>query len=180
MRSKAQKLIEESNKILPNYSDNQLIHYAKLAIRERSEEERIKLSESSSGRKMSDIAIEKIRKANTGRIITDEHKTKISNTLKGQKLSNKTRKKMSQTRIGMKHSKQTINKLEKAAQKRCIAVSKFSLDGMWIEDFIGLTQAANSIGQKNGRAIQLVCNYYRDNLTKGSKQCGGFIWKYKK
>jgi len=162
-----------------NVSHAKLAHYGRLAQRERTESERKKLSKASRGRKMPKEAIERIREANKNRVITDEHKTKISKTLSGRKLPKKTCNKMSESRTGMKHSNSTIKKLEKAAQKRCIPVSKFTLDGIWIEDFIGLTEAGKSIGHKNGRAIQLVCNYYRDNLTKGSKQCSGFIWKYK-
>jgi hypothetical protein len=109
-----------------------------------------------------------------------EQKEKISKKLKGRKLPNDTRFKMSQSRMGHVWSDTALKNLKKAAQKRCISVSKFTLDGIWIEDFIGLSEAGDSIGHKNGRAIQLVCNYYRDNLTKGSKQSGGFIWKYKK
>jgi len=86
---------------------------------------------------------------------------------------------MSESRKGLKHSKKTIKKLEKSAQKRCVAVSQFTLDNKWLKDFIGLKEAGESIGEKNGRNIQKVCNYYRDKLTKGSKQCKGFIWKYK-
>jgi hypothetical protein len=160
-------------------SNAKLIHYDRLANRERSKAEREKLSIAGKGKKMPKDAIEKIRKANTDRLISSEHKAKISKTLKGRKLSKETCEKMSESRTGMKHSNSTIKKLEKAAQKRCVFVSQFTLDGVWIKDFIGLKEAAELIGHKNGRAIQLVCNYYRDNLTKGSKQSGGFIWKYK-
>lgn len=138
-----------------------------------------KLSIAGKGRKMPKDAIEKIKKANKNRIITDEHKNKISKTLLGRKLSKDTCEKMSKSRIGHSWSEKSIQKLKKAAQKRCVPVSKFTLDGIWIEDFIGLAEAALSIQQINGRNIQKVCNYYRDGLKKGSKQCGGFIWKYK-
>jgi hypothetical protein len=174
-----EKILQEANTMLGNHSDAEIMHYAKLAKRERGEDERKKLSISSTGRKMSMDAIEKIRQGNKNRIISSEHRNKISETLTGRKLTKRTCNKMSESRTGLKHSNQTINKLKKSAQKRCVPVSKFTLDGKWLKDFIGLVQAAESIGQTNGRGIQLVCNYYRDNLTKGSKQCGGFIWKYK-
>jgi hypothetical protein len=160
-------------------SHAKLTHYGQLAVRERSESERKKLSKSSRGRKMPADAIEKIRAANKNRVVSEDTKLQISETLSGRKLSKKTRNKMSESRTGLKHSQETIKKLEKAAQKRCVPVSQFTMDGVWIKDFIGLTEAGQSIGKENGRPIQLVCNYYRDNLTKGSKQCGGFIWKYK-
>jgi hypothetical protein len=173
------KVLQQADSALGNHSDAKIIHYAKLSARERTESERKKLSKASRGRKMPEHAIEKIRRANKNRVITDEHKAKISETLSGRKLPKKTCNKMSESRTGMKHSKSTIKKLEKAAQKRCVPVSQFTLDGVWIRDFIGLSEAGHSIGKENGRSIQLVCNYYRDNLTKGSKQCGGYIWKYK-
>lgn len=122
---------------------------------------------------------------------SEEQKKKISQSmlgktnewaklnLTGKRLPQETCEKMSKSRLGKKHSQTTIQNLKKAAQKRCVSVSKFTLDGIWIEDFIGLSDAGKSIGDKNGRGIQLVCNYYRDNLTKGSKQRKGFIWKYK-
>ena len=87
---------------------------------------------------------------------------------------------MSESRMGHGFSKKTIKKLKDAAQKRCVPISQFYLDGRWKKDWIGLKEAAEYYDMKNCRAIQLVCNYYRDKLTKGSKQCKGFIWKYKK
>ena len=88
---------------------------------------------------------------------------------------------MSKSRTGLKHSQQTIKKLENAQQKKCAVISQFTLDGIWIEDWVGFKNPAEKLfGWSNGRSIQVVCNYYRDNLTKGSKQSGGFIWKYKK
>jgi hypothetical protein len=173
------KVLEEANKVSSNASDAKLAHYNKLSKRERTESEREKLSKSSKGRTMPKDAIERIRNANKGRVVTEEQRSKISESLKGRKLTNQTCKKMSQSRMGHGWSEIAIKNIKKAAQKRCVPVSKFTLDGIWIEDFIGLSEAGQSISQKNGRAIQLVCNYYRDNLTKGSKQCGGFIWKYK-
>jgi len=161
-------------------SHAKLVHYGRLAIRERTAEEREKISKASKGKVMSKEAIEKIRKGNKNKIISDEVKLKISKTLKGREVPLDTREKMSESRIGKTHSKKTIKKLEKAAQKRCVPISQFDLDGNWIKDWIGLAQAAEYYGMKNGRGIQLVCNYYRDKLTKGSKQCKGFIWKYKK
>jgi len=122
---------------------------------------------------------EKLGEVHKGVPKSKEQKEKISNKLKGRKLSKETCEKMSKSRIGVKRSDSTLINLKKAAQKRSVSVSKFTLDNIWLEDIVGLNEAANSIGQKNGRAIQLVCNYYRDNLTKGSKQCGGYIWKYK-
>ena len=167
------------DKKFSKFSDNQLEHFDRLALRERTTAERDKLSKAGKGRVMSQESIEKIRKGNKNKIISDETKVKISKKLLGRELTFETREKMSESRTGKTHSKNTIKKLKVAAQKRCVAVSKFTLNGKWIKDFIGLTEAANSLGHTNGRAIQLVCNYYRDNLTKGSKQCSGFIWKYK-
>jgi hypothetical protein len=138
-----------------------------------------KLSIAGKGKKMPKDAIEKIRKANKGRTITKEHRNKISNTLKGNLITNETKIKMSKSRIGLKHSNKTIEKLKKSAQKRCVPISKYTLDNIWIEDFIGMKEAAVSMNMQNGRAIQLVCNYYKNKLSKGSKQCKGFIWKYK-
>lgn len=164
------------NQYLDNLlSDIQLPSEAELKAETTSQ----KLSIAGKGRKMPLNAIEKIRKANKNRIITKEHRDKISNTLKGNIISDEIKIKMSESRKGLKHSNKTINKIKKSAQKRCIPVSKFTLDNIWIEDFVGLKEAADSIGEINGRNIQKVCNYYRDNLTKGSKQCRGFIWKYK-
>jgi hypothetical protein len=122
---------------------------------------------------------EKLGEIHRGVPKSNEQKEKISKKLKGRKLPNTTRKKMRENRIGKKHSITTIQNIKKSAQKKCKIISKFTLDGIWVEDFIGLSEAGKSISQKNGRAIQLVCNYYRDNLSKGSKQCAGFIWKYK-
>jgi hypothetical protein len=166
MRSKVQSILKEANKVSSNLSDKQL-------------ERNYLGGKAMLGVKLSDEAKINMSLAQTGRLKNSEHKAKISKTLSGRKLSTDTCNKMSESRTGLKHSSQTIKKLEKAAQKRCVAVSQFTLDGVWIKDFIGLKEAGESIGKENGRPIQLVCNYYRDKFSKGSKQCGGFIWKYK-
>ena len=104
---------------------------------------------------------------------------KLSIALKGRKLPKITCNKMSQSRMGREWNDDTINKFKNSARKRCDVISQFDLDGNWIQDWNGFIYVNESLGL-NTRAIQLVCNYYRDNLTTGSKQCGGFIWKYKK
>jgi len=180
-QSDIQKQLDElAQKKFSKFSDNQLEHFDRLALRERTTAERNKLSKAGKGRVMSEEAIEKIRKGNKNKIISDETKVKISKKLLGRELPIETREKMSESRTGKTHSKKTIKKLEKSAQKRCVPISQFYLDGRWKKDWIGLKQAAEHYNMQNGRAIQLVCNYYRDKLTKGSKQCKGFIWKYKK
>jgi hypothetical protein len=161
-------------------SHAKLVHYGRLAIRERTNSEREKLSKAGRNKVMSEEAKGKISKGNKNKKVSEEVKEKISLTLKGRKLSNKTCEKMSESRTGTTHSKKTIKKLKVSAQKRCVPVSQFYLDGRWKKDWIGLKAAAEYYGMQNGRPIQLVCNYYRDKLTKGSKQCKGFIWKYKK
>jgi hypothetical protein len=107
-----------------------------------------------------------------------EQKEKISKKLKGRKLPKETCEKMSQSKMGHGWSEETIDKLKTAARKRCVPISQFDLDGNWIKDWDGFIYVNETLGLTT-RSIQLVCNYYRDNLTKGSKQCGGFIWKYK-
>jgi len=107
-----------------------------------------------------------------------EHKEKISVKLKGRKLSTETCQKMSESRIGLVHSNETINKLKSSARKRCTIISQYDLNENWIMDWNGLVFINEELGL-NKRSVQLVCNFYRDNLTKGSKQCGGYIWKYK-
>ena len=107
-----------------------------------------------------------------------QQKEKISKKLKGRKLPKETCEKMSKSRMGHGWSGETIDKLKTAARKRCVPISQFDLDGNWIKDWDGFIYVNEALGLTT-RSIQLVCNYYRDNLTKGSKQCGGFIWKYK-
>jgi hypothetical protein len=107
-----------------------------------------------------------------------EQKEKISKKLIGRKLPKETCEKMSRSRMGHGWSEETIDKLKTSARKRCIPISQFDLDGNWIKDWDGFIYVNETLGLTT-RSIQLVCNYYRDNLTKGSKQCGGFIWKYK-
>lgn len=166
MRSKTQSVINEATKYFYNLSDKQL-------------ERNVKGGKSARGRTLSDEACINISNGQKGKPKSKSHKQKISKTLLGRELPLETKQKMSESRIGLKHSKETIKKLKKSAQKRCTPISQFDLDGNLIKDWIGFKEAANFFNMKNGRAIQLVCNYYRDNLTKGSKQCKGFIWKYK-
>jgi hypothetical protein len=124
---------------------------------------------------------EKLAEVHRGVPKSKEQKEKISKKLKGRKLPKETCEKMSKSRTGLKHSQQTIKKLENAQQKKCAVISQFTLDGIWIKDWLGFKSPAEELFEwPNGRSIQMVCNYYRDKLTKGSKQSGGFIWKYKK
>ena len=97
---------------------------------------------------------EKLAEVHRGVPKSKEQKEKISKKLKGRKLPKETCKKMSESRMGHGWSVTAIQNLKKAAQKRCVPVSKFTLDGVWIEDFIGLTEAGKSIGKENGRSIQ--------------------------
>jgi hypothetical protein len=160
-------ILKEAHKASSNLSDRQI-------------ERNSKGGKSLKGTKLSEEAKRNISVGQSGISKSEKHKKKISKTLKGREIPIDTREKMSESRTGKTHSKKTIKKLEKAAQKRCVPISQFYLDGRWKKDWIGLKQAAEHYNMQNGRAIQLVCNYYRDKLTKGSKQCKGFIWKYKK
>jgi hypothetical protein len=109
---------------------------------------------------------------------SEDVKKKISKTLKGRPLSEETKQKMSESKMGHGWSEETIDKLKTSARKRMIPISQYDLDGNLIKDFGGLAEMYDELGL-NKRAVQLVCNNWRDNTERGSKQCGGFIWKYK-
>lgn len=108
----------------------------------------------------------------------EEVKKKISNKLKGQVLSEETKKKMSESRMGHGWSDEAIENLKKAARKRSNPISQYDLNGKWIKDFTGLAEMYDELGL-NKRNVQIVCNNWKNNSEKGSRQCGGFIWKYK-
>lgn len=121
---------------------------------------------------------EEIGKKQRGVPKKESTKEKISNTLKGRKLSDETKQKMSESRMGHGWSDETIEKLKKAARKRCTPILQFDLSGNFIKEWSGLAEIHDELGF-NKRAIQVVCNNYRDKIEKGSKQSKGFIWKYK-
>jgi len=98
--------------------------------------------------------------------------------LSGRSLSEETKKKMSKSRTGHVWSPNTHDKLKKSARKRMKPISQFNLDGNWIRDFNGLAEMHDEL-KLNKRNVQNVCNNWETNSLKGSKECGGFIWKYK-
>jgi hypothetical protein len=53
--------------------------------------------------------------------------------------------------MGHGWSEIAIKNIKKAAQKRCVPVSKFTLDGIWIEDFIGLSSCNKVIQIRYGK-----------------------------
>ncbi len=159
------KVLEEANSVSSKLTDRQL-------------ERNYLGGKSMLGVKLSEKAKQNMSIAQSGRTINENTKKKISDKLKGRKLPKETCEKMSKSRTGRKLSETALQNLKNAQQKKCVKVSQFHLSGSWIKDWNGLKEAGEYFGMKNGRAIQLVCNYYRDNLTKGSKQCKGFIWKY--
>ena len=113
-----------------------------------------------------------------GRAKPDYQKQKISKTLKGRPIPENVKKKMSKSRMGHGWSQKTLKKMSESARKRMKPISQFDLHGNWIKDFNGLAEMHDEIGLDK-RGVQIVCNNWRDNTEKGSKQCGGFIWKYK-
>jgi len=169
-----QELKKVSDSKYAKLTDKQLHRYDSYEFRETV----IKNGKSMLGKKLSEKAKQNMSNAQKNRTVNDNTKKKISKKLLGRKLPKETCEKMSKSRTGRKLSETVLQTLKEAQQKKCVKVSQFNLDGNWIKDWNGLKEAGESFGMKNGRAIQLVCNYYRDGLTKGSKQCKGFIWKY--
>jgi hypothetical protein len=158
----------------------------KVGIFSYSKEEKIRIA-SLGGKKSAPKMIEwckqnnhweTISKLQTGVPKSKEVKIKISNKLKGRLLSEETKKKMSESRMGHGWSEETLKKLSQSARKRMKPISQFDLNKNWIKDFNGLAEMYDEL-KLNKRAVQLVCNNWKNNAQRGSKQCGGYIWKYK-
>lgn len=119
--------------------------------------------------------LKKLLKRSHGQLV-NAHLSSVNYS--GRKLSEETKKRMSESRKGHGWSDVAFNKLKESARKRMIPISQFDLEGNWIKDFAGLAEMHDELGL-NKRNVQMVCNNWKDNNEKGSKQCGGFIWKYK-
>lgn len=74
------------------------------------------------------------------------------------------------------HAKATYNREQGITTQGsvCKPVRQFSLDGVFIQEFVSATQATKLLPdlKLNRQNIQKVCNGER-------KTCGGFIWKFK-
>lgn len=140
---------------------------------------------------------EKISKANMGRKLSDEHRKKLSESHKGKPPGNKgipcsleKKAKISKSRkgkhpwnkglkTGRNEKAVAANKGRKQSQeekdKRALSligksakkVHQYSLDGVFIKEFISMTEADS------------VFNGVRNALTGRAKTAKGFIWKYK-
>lgn len=93
------------------------------------------------------------------RTFTKETRKKIANAHMGLKASNESRKKMSSSHKGLDNH-----------QKK--AVLKFTKDGIFLNEYSSLKQAAELNGICDINSIWRVCSGRR-------KTTGGFIWKYK-
>jgi len=169
--------------VLHELPDEQLDDMEKLEIKERqtlvpngyniqpggilcpvvSEETRVKISISNKGLVRSDETRKKMSVAQKGRLITPEHREKLSKLKKGKPLTKPQTEISKQKRSDALSGKYFYNSRQKS-------IDKFTLDGVFVENFKTQRSAASSVGSHH-ELIGKCC--------KGIKtDYGGFIWRY--
>lgn len=169
--------------VLHEVPDEQLDNMEKIEIRERqtlapngyniqpggllcpdmSEETRTKISLANKGLVRSDETRKKMSIAQTGRTVSLEHREKLSKAKKGKPLAKPQTEISKQKRSAALIGKYFYNSRQKS-------IDKFTLDGVFVENFKTQRSAASSIGAHH-ELIGKCC--------KGLKtDYGGFIWRY--
>jgi len=128
-----------------------------------SEETRVKISVANKGLVRSDETRQKMSIAQKSRVVTHEHREKLSKLKKGKPLTKPQTEISKQKRSDALTGKYFYNSRQKS-------IDKFTLDGVFIENFKTQRSAASSIGAHH-ELIGKCC--------KGIKtDYGGFIWRY--
>lgn len=139
---------------------------------EISDETRKKISDSLKGEKhpmygktLSKETREKIGKGNKGKTPWNKGKKHWN---KGKIVSDETKEKMRQVHLGKTHSDEAKEKMRKAKHSK--QVDQYSLDGVFIQSFVSLSNIKKQLGYSIGN-IGECCNGKR-------KTAYGFIWRY--
>ena len=120
--------------------------------------------------------------SNVGKELREEHKKAISESLKGKPRDEETKRKISESHKGKVLSESTKQKLREINLNKSISqetkikmskggVEQYSLDGVLLNTYISLQEAAIQTGLFKGN-ISSAC-------TGRLKTCGKFKWKYK-
>lgn len=129
-----------------------------------SDESRMKMSKSKSGRKLSEETRLKMSNSHKQRNFTDEYKKKLSEFMKSRPISAETRKKLSDANKGKLIPIEQRSKTSKA-------VLKYDKNMNFIKEYYGLLEAERQTGVAR-QSIRLCSN-------GKLKSSGGFIWKIK-
>ena len=140
-----------------------------------SDETKEKLRQAHLGKTHSDEAKEKMRQGHLGKTLSDEHKEKIGKGHLGKTLSDETKEKIGKAHFGKTtwikgktHSDETKEKMRKAKHSK--QVDQYSLDDVFIQSFVSLSDIEKQLGYSIGN-ISECCNGKR-------KTASGFIWRY--
>ena len=127
------------------------------------------------GKTHSDETKEKMRQGHLGKTLSDEHKEKIGKGHLGKTLSDETKEKIGKAHFGKTtwikgktHSDETKEKMRKAKHSK--QVDQYSLDDVFIQSFVSLSDIEKQLGYSIGN-ISECCNGKR-------KTAYGFIWRY--
>jgi len=152
--------IKERQTLIPNGYN---IQKGGILCPEVSMDTRIKISLANKGLVRSEETRKKMSVAQKGRIVTPEHREKLSKLKKGKPLAKPQTEISKQKRSAALTGKYFYNSRQRS-------VDKFTLDGVFIENFKTQRSAASSIGVHH-ELIGKCC--------KGLKtDYGGFIWRY--
>jgi len=132
-----------------------------------SDEARKKISDKNKGKRRSEETKEKIRKIHLGKKMSEESKKKMRDAKLGTKLTDDHKRKIGQAGKGKKRSQAPRKKMSESAGNK--PVEQLSMDGIILNTFNSITEAALSTGALN---IGVCCRGVR-------KTSGGFIWKFK-
>lgn len=119
---------------------------------------------------------------NLGTVLSEKHKLNISNSLKGIPRDLATKQKIAKSNTGKKHSESTKQKLRELNLGKIISieerikrskggVEQFTIEGILVNTFYSLTDAAAQLGLSKG-TLSSAC-------TGRRKTYKGFKWKYK-
>ena len=143
--------------------------------KDRWEETKKKISDSSKGKLHSEETKKKIGESGKGKVHSDETKAKISASNKGKIVSEESKKKISESKKGKNHSEETCKLLSKLRKGRNSSrynptpVIQYSLDYKFIKEWKDL--------------FELTENGFRSsNVSRACKSNGisyGFRWKFK-
>lgn len=142
-----------------------------------SDETRLKIGISSTGRVKSELTRAKLSKSNKGKKRTQITKNKLSASLVGRDFSEKHKNNISISKIGNKNyfygKKISKEILDKRANTRKKAILQYDLQGSFIKEWISALDAGMELNISKER-IGACCRNY-----KWCKSAGGFKWKYK-
>lgn len=110
-------------------------------------------------------SIKKRGQAQIGHIVSEETREKIRQAHLGKVLSEETKQKIREVNLGKKYTEEQKLKLAKS-------VEKYTLKGVFVEDFPSLTKAAESIKVRKSTLANVISR-------KKSQEFAGFKWKYK-